>query len=86
MKEIFGTIAMIATFIAMSGFAHQAYKHYKNKEFSLSLFIISGISLLSISRLIYGLLIKAYFIVIPDIIGIVLGTILFYQYFTYKKK
>jgi hypothetical protein len=87
MEGFFGTLTMIfGTCMAVIAFPSQIIKNYKEKTCGPSfLMVIIPLNLL-VSRACYTLIKEAWYIFIPDIIGIILSTVLLYQYFSYRKK
>lgn len=86
MESFLGSSTMIlATLMVLIAVPSQVIKNHKAKscEFSLPMVILP--LLVYISRSAYSLVIKSYFIFVPDVIGLILFIIIFWQYIKYKK-
>ncbi|MEA3399271.1 MAG: hypothetical protein U9R00_02020, partial [Patescibacteria group bacterium] len=60
--------------------------NYKKKVFEFNMVMLIGLAMLSFIRGVYCFIIKSYFIAIPDMIGILISLVLFYQYYIYVTK
>jgi len=85
MEDIFGSLTLILTlcmnFIAWPS---QILKNYREKKCGLTFFITLIPILLVLTRITYASLIKAWYVAIPDCIGIFFLITVFIQYFYYK--
>ncbi|HCC23216.1 TPA: hypothetical protein DF272_03490 [Candidatus Falkowbacteria bacterium] len=86
MQEIFGTSTMLlAIIMIVIGLPSQIRKNKHDKRAGLSYFMTILPPLVYISRIIYSIVIEAWFLIIPDGLGIIFCVILFGQYFKYRK-
>jgi cytochrome c biogenesis protein CcdA len=87
MEQILGILlSIISLGVVFVAFPTQIYKNWKNKNFGISLtLILFGIAIYLI-RIPYTFLRSDYYILIPDIVGLLIHLILIYQYFLYRKK
>ena len=77
------TMSLLIVFIA---FPSQAYKNYKTKNFGISLtLVLFGISIYLL-RIPYTYIRKDYFILIPDLVGLLIHILLIWQFFLYRNK
>lgn len=86
MENFLGSSTMIlATLMVLIAIPSQIIKNYKLKSCDFSFPMVFLPLLVFISRSAYSLVIKSYFIFIPDIIGTILFIIILWQYVKYKK-
>lgn len=87
LESIFGALAMVcglATFIV--GLSAQALKQYREKRCGISI-VFAGLGTITcVVRIIYFSLSKAYWTIPPDVIGLTISCLIFYQYGAYQKK
>ena len=75
-------VSLLVVFIA---FPSQAYKNYKTKNFGISLVLVLFGVAIYLLRIPYTFIRHDYFILIPDIIGLLIHVLLIWQFFLYKK-
>lgn len=86
MENLSGIITMIlATTMVMVALPTQIIKNYKEKRCGLSFLMVFLSLTVYISRFFYATLGKLWYIMLPDLFGIVFSSILFIQFFLYKK-
>ncbi len=85
MEHLFGALVTISMFTMLFiAWPTQIIKNYKEKRSGFSLVMIIIGTLLLIFRVIYTSIRNDLYILIPDIIALLIQSILFYQYFIYK--
>jgi len=86
MEVIFGTLTLIlAVAMTLLALPSQIYKNHKDKKCGLSTLMVFLPLLVYISRAIYAIVIKSYYILIPDILGVIFSLIVLWQYLKYGK-
>jgi len=87
MEKFFGiTTLILAVSMVAIALPSQIIKNYRLKKCGLSLWMVILPLSVYISRSAYSLIIKSYFIFIPDILGVIFATIILWQYIQYKKQ
>ena len=85
MENLFGTLVTISMFTMLFvAWPTQILKNYREKRSGFSFVMIIIGTLLLVFRVIYTSIRGDLYILIPDIIGLLIQIILFYQYFIYK--
>lgn len=85
MEHILGialTIMMIS--VVFIAFPSQIYKNWKEKHFGISLTLVTFGILIYVIRIPYTYIRSDYYILVPDIIGLIVHLVLVYQYFKYR--
>ncbi len=86
METLFGTLTLIFGVLMSSiGLPIQVIKHHKEKSCSWSLLLIFLAIGVYSCRIVYSFLIKSWYIIIPDSIGLVFSIMIAFQYFYYEK-
>lgn len=86
LEMAFGFLAMmcgLATFII--GLSAQAIKQYKEKRCGISI-VFAGLGTITcIVRIIYFILSGTYWTILPDVIGLLISSVILYQYGAYAR-
>ncbi len=86
-EAFFGLLAMVAgclTFIV--GLSAQALKQYREKRCGISI-VFAGLGTATCAiRIVYFSLSGAYWTIPPDVIGLMISTVILYQYGAYERK
>lgn len=78
-------LMIVSTMVVFITFPSQAYKNFKTKRFGISLILVLfGVSVYLL-RIPYTFIREDYFILIPDIFGLLIHMVLIYQFFIYRK-
>ena len=86
-EQFFGTLTLVfGSLMSLIGIPAQIRKNRKNESCVFALSLVLLIIGVYFSRICYSLIIKAYYIVLPDIIGEFLAIVILLQYFKYNKK
>jgi len=85
MEHIFGSLTMVlAISMVVMGLPSQIIKIYKSKKCGLSFLMVVLPLLVYSSRVGYAITIHSWYILIPDVLGVIFSTILLVQYRLYK--
>ena len=87
MEKIFGRLAVLSSFYAVViGLGSQAFSNYQRHSVDgLSLHFLVSVYILYFLWMSYGLAKpkKDYYLIVPNILGLLVGSILFYQFVAY---
>ncbi len=90
MEEVVGFLAMLSSLYAiLVGLTCQAWSNYRRKSVKgLSINFLVSILVLYILWMFYGLVKSTidYYLVVPNALGIVIASIIFVQFFVYRKR
>jgi len=82
----FGRLTMVlGILMVLIGLTNQVRKNYKEKRAGNPLSLAILATSVYLSRASYALTISSFYILIPDIIGVILGSVTVYQHFHYKR-
>jgi len=86
MKDFWGTASMITGIVmVLIGFPAQILKHYREKRFGFSGAMILIPLILYFCRINYSVLIRAWYVLVPDAFGFLMIIVLMFQFFLYRK-
>ena len=86
-EQFFGTSTLIfGSLMSLFGLPAQIRKNKKTKSCVFSLSLLMLVIGVYFSRICYSLIIKAYYIVLPDAIGELMSIVILFQYFKYNKR
>ena len=86
MVNLFGSITMfLAIIMVVIAFPSQIKKNHKEKKCGFSFLMVILPLAIYVSRTIYSVMIKSWYIMIPDILGILVSSILLVQFFWYRR-
>jgi uncharacterized membrane protein YoaK (UPF0700 family) len=86
LKELSGLATLIfGVSLVLVGLTAQVLKNRKEKRCGHPFILALLALLLYVSRAIHALIIKAYYIMVPDLVGIALALVMVYQFIKYKK-
>ncbi|MEK7613427.1 MAG: hypothetical protein AAB439_00945 [Patescibacteria group bacterium] len=78
-------LMFMSLLVVFFAFPSQVWKNHKDKKFGISLILVLfGIGIYSL-RIPYTFIREDYFILIPDIFGLLVHLILIYQFFLYRR-
>ncbi|MFA5888759.1 MAG: hypothetical protein WC857_00795 [Candidatus Paceibacterota bacterium] len=83
----FGRLTMILSILmVLVGLTNQVRKNYKEKRAGNPLSLAILATSVYFSRASYALTISSFYILVPDMIGVLLGGVAVYQHFHYRKQ
>jgi len=86
LENFWGTVTLVmAMAMIFVGFPSQLIKHYREKRCGLTMPLILIPLSLYFARINYCVLIKSWYILIPDVCGALLMSIGLVQYFLYRR-
>ena len=84
--EFFGTMTMICGILMVFiGLTSQAVKNHKESRCGNPLSLAILAALVYLFRAAYAITIDSYYILIPDLIGILVSGVIIFQFFYYRK-
>ncbi len=87
MDHLLGTITMVlAITMVVVGVPAQVRKNHKERRCGMPLMLSILVFSVYVSRTLYALSIGAYYIVVPDLIGVVLSAIMLVQHHQFRKQ
>ena len=85
MEHIFGSLTLVfAVAMVFIGLTSQIRKNFNEKVCGMSFWLIVLALVVYVSRAGYAICIKSYYILIPDIFGVIFSAIILFQFFTYN--
>lgn len=86
MEQIFGSLTLILAFsMVLIALPSQIIKNHLEQKCGLS-FLMTALPLsVYAARACYAVAIKSWYILIPDVLGVLFSVILMFQYFRHKK-
>lgn len=86
MEQAFGFLTMaLAVAMVVIALPSQIIKNRKMKKCGLSFLMVTLPLSVYISRACYALLIKSWYILVPDLLGVLFSAILLFQYYYWNK-
>ena len=87
MIPLFGFLAMTAGLLTIVvGLAMQAHKQYREKRCGISI-VFAGLGTTACAvRIVYFILTGAYWTIPPDVFGLMMSIVIFYQYGAYERR
>jgi energy-coupling factor transporter transmembrane protein EcfT len=87
MESLFGTMTMVlAISMVVIALPSQIVKNSREKKCGLSMWMVLLPLAVYMSRTCYAMQIKSWYIVVPDVLGVIFSIIIFVQFFVYKQK
>lgn len=85
-QQIFGSITLVLGIaLVLIGITAQVIKNYKDKRCGNSSVLFVLVLAVYLSRAAYAITIGSFYILIPDILGIVLSSIIIFQSYYYGR-
>ncbi len=86
-EHLFGSLTLVFGILtATIGLTAQVIKNYREKRCGNALSLMALAMLCNMSRIGYAITISSWYILIPDVVGSLLATVTFYQFFHYRKR
>lgn len=86
LESIIGKFLMIVSLLVVFfAFPSQAWKNYTEKRFGISIILVSFGLAIYLLRIPYTFIRNDYYILIPDIFGLLVHLLLLWQFFKYRK-
>ncbi len=83
---IFGSITFVSSLVMASvGLPSQIWKNYRTKTSGIALMLIILTLAVYLPRTVYTAIRQDYYILIPDLVGLVCSIVILIQHFLYKK-
>jgi len=87
MESLFGTATMVlAIIMVVIALPSQIRKNHKEQRCGLSFLMVLLPLSVYVSRTCYAVLIKSWYIVVPDVLGVIFSAVLLTQFLMYRKK
>ena len=85
-QQIFGTMTLVfGIAMVFIGLTAQAIKNHREKRCGNPLALAALALAVYLSRAAYAITISSFYILVPDVVGIVLSSIIIFQYYHYRR-
>ena len=85
-QQIFGTLTLVfGIAMVFIGLTAQVVKNHREKRCGNPLALATLALAVYLSRTAYAVTINSFYILVPDVVGIVLSSIIIFQYYRYRR-